>query len=306
MVCLNQTVEAVLRLIVRTFDKAIDIELNLEDPLKIVEADPGQIEQSILNFCLNARDAMPKGGTLTIESRNVELTEAEARLNTGARPGPYVRLSVIDTGRGMDPKTQQHIFEPFFTTRKEKGGTGLGLAMVYGIIRNHGGFVTVSSELGEGSAFHIYLPADHQTCNESTLEEKKPMEEGHEGILLVDDEPTLLQLGERLLSTLGYSVHTASNGEEACRIYQEQRPTIHLVILDYLMPGMNGEETFFALKKINPEVRVLLASGFSREGRPQELINAGIQGFIPKPFMIQDLSKAVRQALDISSKISEE
>lgn len=297
-VCLNGTVETVLRLVARTFDKAINIELNLEDSLNIVEADPGQIEHSLLNFCLNARDAMPAGGTLSIETRNVELSETEARLNTDACPGSYVRLSVTDSGRGMDPGTLNRIFEPFFTTRKEKGGTGLGLAMVYGIIRNHGGFVTVTSEVGRGSAFHLYLPANDQICNGHADKEEKTMKEGSETILLVDDEPILLQLGERLLTTLGYQVITASNGEDACRIYQERNTEIQLVILDYLMPGMSGEETYYTLKKITPQVRVLLASGFSREGRPQELINEGVQGFIPKPFMIQDIAEAVRQALD--------
>ena len=207
-------------------------------------------------------------------------------------------LAVEDTGHGMDAETMERIFDPFFTTRRGSGGTGLGLAMVYGIVENHGGFVRVSSRPGRGSRFEIHLPAVHAPCVEQTETEDPTMPRGDETVLVVDDEPMLTQLAERILSALGYRVLTAGDGDEACRILAEHRGAVDLVILDLVMPGPSAEETFRRLRETDPRPAVLLSSGYSQEGRPQALLRAGARGFIQKPYVMQDLAKAVRAALE--------
>ncbi|MBI4467824.1 MAG: PAS domain S-box protein [Acidobacteria bacterium] len=296
---LNEVVDRVRTLISRTFDRAIRIESYQTEGMWPFEGDAGQIEQCLLNLAVNARDAMPNGGLLMIETENITLDEAYTRSHLGTRPGKYVMLSVTDSGIGMDPATRSRIFEPFFTTKEKGKGTGMGLAMVYGIVNNHGGHIDVKSELGEGTSFRIYLPASEKTEQiEQQIVKDAPLPRGIETILVVDDERVIRELSQEMLERFGYTVLTAANGEEAARLFSERGDEIALVILDMIMPGMNGEKTFERLQEINGYVRVLLSSGYSANNQVQGLLLAGAKGFIQKPYEIRQLSHAVRNILD--------
>jgi signal transduction histidine kinase/CheY-like chemotaxis protein len=261
-----------------------------------VRADQGQMEQVLMNLFVNAWQAMPAGGRLYLETRNVFLDQEHAATYL-VRPGRYVRISVTDTGVGMDEKTKQRVFEPFFTTREMGRGTGLGLATVYGIVKGHKGAITVYSEKGRGTTFNIYLPASEETASE---EMKPPADVSGDGetILVVDDEPAVLHVTETLLERLGYRVRSAQSGPEAINIYKASGTGIDLVVLDMIMPGMGGGETFERLKEMNPKVKVILASGYSLNGEAEQIFKKGCRGFLQKPFTKGELSRKIRQILE--------
>jgi PAS domain S-box-containing protein len=294
---LNGTIRDVATLLRRTIPKNIHIHHRLDTQPVIVQGDPNQLEQVFLNFALNARDAMPQGGTLTFSSEPVAFTEEDARLNPGLAPGQYIRVNVTDTGVGIPREFQERIFEPFFTTKELGQGTGMGLAMVYGIVRNHGGVVRVYSEVGHGTTFRVYLPlVDHQT-EDREPEETESTLSGSGRILVVDDEEVVRTLLDDMLTALGYDVVLASNGREAVDYYRMFGGDVDLVILDMVMPEMDGRECFLAIKAMNPEVRAILSTGYSRDGAAQEILNEGMVGFVQKPFRVNHLSQVVHRAL---------
>jgi two-component system cell cycle sensor histidine kinase/response regulator CckA len=275
--------------------KEIDIRLDLANDLLAVEADPNQVEQVLLNIFINAWQAMPEGGKLRIRSANV--TEA-AMLNRRFRPKPgrYAMITVSDTGMGMDQETMVRIFEPFFTTKGMGRGTGLGLASAYGIMKSHGGYIDVDSVKGEGSTFLLCLPATSKSVREA-MAVVHDIRNGNGTILLVDDEEEVLQVGSEMLKRLRYDPFSAKQGAEAVDIYRSNLGRIDLVILDMIMPGMSGSQTFDKIREIHPEARVLLSSGYSIEGQAKEIINRGCCGFIQKPFTMNDLSAKLQSLL---------
>jgi two-component system, cell cycle sensor histidine kinase and response regulator CckA len=278
--------------------KEITIHHNLATDLWLTDVDSGQIDQVLLNLYVNAWQAMPGGGDLYLRTSNVILEEKMFKDYNG-KNGRYVKISVTDTGVGMDEKTKERIFEPFFTTKEMGRGAGLGLASVYGIIKNHNGFINVYSEKGQGSTFNIYLPASaHQEIKEQKTEQNMEISRGTETILLVDDESLILDVAKDLLIALGYKVFTAHNGTAAMDIYKQSKETIDLVILDMVMPEMNGGEIFDELKKINPAVKVLLSSGYSINGQASKIISRGCVGFIQKPFTMLEIASQLRKILD--------
>ena len=276
--------------------KEIKLDTSRLRPIRNVEVDQSQIEQVLLNLFVNAWHAMPGGGDLFISTANVDVDETFVKPYR-IDPGPYVRLSVTDTGVGMDKSTQQRVFEPFYTTKEMGRGTGLGLASAYGIIKNHGGFIEVESEPGEGATFHIYLPASEKRVAEE-IETIEKVLKGDETILLVDDEQMIIEIGQEILNALGYRVLPAMSGHEALEIYQDNKNSVDMVILDMIMPNMSGGETFDRLKIIDPDVRVLLCSGYSLSGQATEILERGCDGFIQKPFKLRELSVKIREILD--------
>jgi len=295
---LNNQIQHIEKLLHRTIPRMIDIRLELADDLKRINADSGQIEQIVINLAVNARDAMGEKGTLTIQTENVFLDQEYCRLNVEAKPGEHVMLSVSDTGSGMDRETVQHIFEPFYTTKELGRGTGLGLAMVYGIIKQHEGHITCCSELGKGTKFRIYLPAILSAPEEVAESVAEMPAFGTETLLLVDDEDALRNLGERILTKNGYTVISAANGVEALAVYAREKEKISLIILDLIMPAKGGKDCLHELLKIDPAVKVLIASGYSAGTSKKECVEMGAKGFVGKPFRIKDLLLQVRKTLD--------
>ena len=248
-----------------------------------------------MNLYVNASDAMPGGGDLFLRSRNVTHEDFRNAVYE-PKPGTYVMLEVEDTGEGMDNKTMERIFDPFFTTKEMGRGTGLGLASVYGTIKGHGGYIDVVSQKGKGSRFAIYLPASDKRIEprEKTV---RRFYKGKETILVIDDEDVVLDIGVQLLQAMGYTVKSASGGNEAIGIYRQHRETIDMVILDMIMPDMGGGEVFDRLREINPRVAVLLSSGYSIDGKAREILARGCNGFIQKPFSMEKLSEKIREVL---------
>jgi len=291
---LNELVKNQTRMFQRT-RKEITIYENYEKNLWATDVDRGQIDQVLLNFYVNAWQAMPGGGDLTVKTENIIIDE-NYDAHFEVKPGKYVKISVADTGVGMDETTRQRIFEPFFTTREMGRGTGLGLASVYGIIKNHEGFINVYSELSEGTTFTVYLPASAKIV----VKEKKSYDklvDGHGTILLVDDEDMIIGVGKQMIKRLGYHVLTAGGGKEAIEIYKENQDKIDLVVLDMIMPVMGGGETFEKLKENDNNVRVLLSSGYSLNSQASEIMAKGCAGFIQKPFYMKELSQKIAEIL---------
>jgi two-component system, cell cycle sensor histidine kinase and response regulator CckA len=296
---INDLVEKTITMFGRT-KKEISINQMYQKNIWTVKVDQGQIEQVLLNLFVNALQAMPGGGNLDLETKNVILSENDAKLFL-LPEGRYIVICIKDTGVGMDKATRARIFEPFFTT-KEMGrgrGAGLGLASAYGIIKGHNGIIDVISEKGHGSTFFIYLPA---TEEELIAENKSPgtIEKGNETLLLVDDEDKIIDVTSEILKTLGYNVLVAKSGSVAIDIYKEKQKEIDLVILDMIMPVMSGDETFDALKAINPQVKVILSSGYSIDGQATKIMDKGCRCFIQKPYKIVDISNKIREALAIN------
>ncbi|MBW2538337.1 MAG: response regulator [Deltaproteobacteria bacterium] len=276
--------------------KEIHVHQELDENLLNVRTDQGQIEQVLFNLLVNAADAMPLGGNLFLKTINI--THANM-LNKPykAAPGNYVLLTVRDTGSGMEKKTLERIFEPFFTTKGLSKGTGLGLASVYGIVKAHGGYIDVFSEKGQGTTFEVSLPA----FEKEPAQEKAVFNElfdGIETVLLIDDEQMIIDVGKEMLTQLGYKVLTATSGIEALDVYRRNQDTIDLLVLDMIMPDMEGGATYDKIKDLNPNVKVLLASGYSIDGRASEIMKRGCNGFIQKPFNMKELSDKIRNILD--------
>ena len=291
---LNELIKKQNRMFGRT-KKEITIRGKYEENPWSVEVDRGQIEQVLLNLYVNAWQAMPGGGDLYLETENVTLDENYVK-PFSIEPGRYVKISVTDTGVGMDKETQEKIFDPFFTTKEVGRGTGLGLASAYGIIKNHGGFINIYSEKGHGTTFNIYLPASEK---EVTEEKKSAGEilEGSETILFVDDEDMIIEIAGELFEPLGYKVLVARSGKEAIEIYEKNKERIDIVLLDMIMPDMSGGDTYDSLKEINPKVKVLLSSGYSINGTATEILDRGCDSFIQKPFKMKELSQKLREIL---------
>ena len=291
---MNRLIAATAALFGRT-KKEIRIHEKYGEGLWAVDADRGQMDQVLLNLFVNAWQAMPGGGDLFLQTDNVHLDTASVAPYE-IQPGPYVKVSVTDTGVGMDEKTRQRIFDPFFTTREMGRGTGLGLASAYGIIKGHGGFINVYSEKGHGTTFSIYLPA---STREAVREAppKSAIRRGHETVLVVDDEPMILDVTREMLEGLGYRALVAQGGADALEVYRADHGRIDLVILDMIMPGMGGGELLDRMKAVNPGVRVILSSGYSINGEAKAILARGARLFLQKPFRLDDLSQKIREAL---------
>src|SRR5437588_10219528 len=296
---LNTVVTGMGRMLTRVINEDIDLRFRLTDSLGQIKADPGQIEQVLLNLAVNARDAMPDGGTLSIKTENVHLNGKLSQSHLVIESGHYVMMSVSDNGCGMDVETKSHIFEPFFTTKEVGKGTGLGLATVYGIVKQSGGNIWVYSELGKGTIFKIYLPRVDEIVDEATTdsESKAPMR-GEEIILLVEDEEVVRNLACEILQTYGYSVLTAANGSEGLRIGLEFEGPIDLVITDVIMPLMNGRELAERLREIRPHIGVIFMSGFTDDAIVHHGVLDESMFFIQKPFSPDALAAMARQVLD--------
>jgi len=295
-IIVNEVLEETVRLLERTLEKSVDVKTRFTADVPFINGDAGQLQQVFMNLCLNARDAMPKGGTLTIETRLVVVDDTVTGKPSNLTSGNYVEVSISDTGIGIDEKIRQHIFEPFFTTKEQGKGTGLGLAVVYGIVQSHKGFVTVESTVGVGTTFRVYFPiSEFQPRTEvSEVETEKEQISGEGTILVVDDEEMILDLSEELLTDLGYQVLKAGSGEESIEMYRKRGGEIDLVILDLAMPKIDGEEAFRQLKALNSDVKVLIASGLIEPEHRRRMEEAGIAGFLQKPYRITELAKTIQ------------
>jgi PAS domain S-box-containing protein len=297
IVDLNRIVTGFEPLLRRLIGEHIELRALLPKDLGAVRADPGQVEQVIMNLAINARDAMPNGGRLTIETANVELADTYTCTHAGVTPGPYVMLAVTDTGTGMTPEVRSRLFEPFFTTKDQ--GSGFGLAIVYGIVRAGGGTIWVYSEPGLGSTFKVYLPRVEQDGTAvQTRATGAELPRGSETILLAEDEPVVRDLAQQLLEQQGYRVLAASHGKEALRVAEAYEGDIDLVLTDIVMPGMNGREMVRHLLWTRPKIRILYMSGYADHTVLRDEVDRAWTSFLQKPFTPDGLANAVRRALD--------
>ena len=292
----HEIVKEIQTLLNSTIDRRIELEVRLEADRSSVVGDPSQLQNALLNMGINASHAMPGGGRFTISSRNTYLDEVFCKASVfNLAPGHYIELEVRDTGSGIEPENLDRIFDPFFTTKAQEKGTGLGLAMVFSTVKQHGGSITAHSEVGRGTSFKILLPL----AGEGGLVklEAPPAVKGSGLILVVDDERVVRITAQGILESLGYQILTAQNGQEALDIYTRMDGKIDLVLLDMVMPVMNGKDCFRALKKIDPQVRVVLSSGFTQEQDLAEMKDLGLKAFIRKPFRSASVSMVVHEAL---------
>ena len=290
---IHQVVGEVISLLSHTIDKRILIHRKLAAHPSMVLGDPTRLENALLNLALNARDAMPSGGAITFTTEITALEEDFCRtLHGDFLPGDYIHVRVIDTGCGMDKKTLNRIFDPFFTTKERGKGSGMGLPSVYGTVLSHKGAVTVDSEPGNGSTFHLYLPLLKDAVDTPAGEAPPAPEGKYLGhILIVDDESIVAESIKRLLMLLGYTVTLCRNGREAIDFYNANWTSVDIVIIDMIMPVMSGSDTFLAMKKINPEIVAFIASGYCLDGEAQDILDGGAKGFMQKPFDISELRK---------------
>jgi CheY-like chemotaxis protein len=299
---LNQEVGELRDLVERTIPRMIEVEFHLDGNLKALNADSAQLKQVLMNLVVNAKDAMPEGGKLVIETKNITLDQDFCKRYAEVKPGEYVLLSISDTGHGMDHDTLEHIFDPFYTTKEVGKGTGLGLAIVYGIVKNHEGYVMCSSRPGAGTSFRIYFPmteVETETVDSMGSPESKPFAlGGNETVLLVDDEEFIRELGMDVLGQAGYTVLTANDGEEALKVYRREHGRIDLIILDLIMPGMGGSKCLEELLKVNPQAQILIASGYSPDASTKGTLQSGAADFINKPYDTKQLLLLVRKILD--------
>ena len=292
---LNRMVEETSETFGRT-RKEINIHRQLAEELSAIEADTGQIEQMLLNLFVNAADAMSRGGDLILKTMNTNHKDMRGKVYD-PRPGKYVLLTVSDTGTGMDKETMERIFHPFFTTKEMGRGTGLGLASAYGVVKAHSGYIDVDSEKGTGSTFSIYLPASQKRV-EKAIKTTMEVTKGTGTVLLVDDEDVIQEVGKKLLEAMGYRVLLAGDGKEAVEVYGKNRDVIDILILDIVMPNMGGGEAYDCVKEINPDIKVLLSSGYSIDGEATKILERGCNGFIQKPFRMNELAEKIREILD--------
>ncbi len=295
---LNNTVVETLNLLEKVLGSNIEIRANLAPDLAVVRADPVQLEQVVMNLCINARDAMPQGGSLILDTSNVAFDERLCALQPLARPGNYAMLSVTDSGIGMDAATLDRIFEPFFTTKEVGKGTGLGLATIYGIVRQHNGFVHVYSELGLGSTFRVYLPAVDVAVDVSAAEAQQPVRGGTETLLIAEDHEGLRHLAVETLSALGYEVIVTNDGEQALAEFQRNRSRISLCLLDVVMPKLSGPEVYERICADSPNFPVVFATGYSADIALLQKAQAKGLPILQKPYAPRDLARKIREVLD--------
>ena len=302
---LNNSVKNVLKIGKNSFDKSVEFSVAYSDKPVLVNADPTQMEQVILNLCVNASHAMTimrkkdehKGGTISISFDVIESDKYFSMSHPGAKQVDYHLLNVSDTGIGMDQETIANIFNPFFSTKDKGVGSGLGLSMVYNIIKQHSGFIDVYSEEGKGSYFNIYLPV-LKTQNQIIQEVEEDIEYGSGLVLVIDDEDVIRKIAGEILEQLGYDVVIAEDGIRGIEIYKERKNEIDLVLLDMAMPKLSGKETYIELKKNNPSVRVLMTSGFKFDERVQDALDLGVNGFVQKPYSIKTISREIKKILE--------
>ena len=294
-------IKEIVKILRETLPKSIEINFQLPDDLWIISADATQMHQVLMNLCVNARDAMPEGGSISIKAENTLVDENYARMHIEAKAGRFVLVTVSDTGPGMSPEIQSRIFEPFFTTKEMSKGTGLGLSTALTIVKSHGGFMNVYSEVNKGSQFALYLPAlDAPGKTEAgALQTDLPLGNG-ELILVVDDEESIREITRGTLETFGYTVLTASDGTEAVGLYADRKNDIAVVLTDMMMPFMDGPATIRALQKMNPAIKIIAASGLTAGHKPGEAALEGVKIFLSKPYTAEKLLKALAEILKSS------
>jgi len=281
-----------------TFAKSIEIRTEVAKGLWDITGDPTQIHQVVLNLCVNARDAMPNGGILKMEADNMHLDEHYARMHPDAKAGDYVVIHISDTGTGISPHVLQKMFEPFFTTKEFGKGTGLGLSTVLAIVKSHGGFISVYSEIGKGTIFKLYFPAQINSASAELVVKPENLPAGNgEVILVIDDEASIREITKETLETFGYRVITANDGVEGVAVYAQKKNSIDAVLTDMMMPLMNGEVTIRALQKINPQVKIIASSGFAGNGTNIETAQNGAHDFLTKPFTAEKLLRSLEAIL---------
>ena len=296
---LNTLVVEIDKMLQRLIGEDIDLVSILKPDLGQIKADPGQIEQVLLNLVVNARDAMPRGGKITIETANAELEQSYARSHASVVAGSYVLLAISDTGTGIAQLIQERIFEPFFTTKEVGKGTGLGLSTAYGIVKQSGGYIWVYSEVGKGTTFKVYLPRVDQADDSESVGVMQPeLPRGHETVLIVEDEDQLRNMAQKVLEDTGYSVMTAANGEEALSICQDFHGPVDLVIIDVVMPSMSGTELAKRIVPVRPQAKVLYMSGYTDDSIVRHGILEHNVFFLQKPFTLISLTQKVREVLD--------
>lgn len=294
---IHEQIQEVIRLLGRTIDKRICVSQRFIPGTPLVKGDPGQLQQVLMNLAINARDAMESGGELSFETGIVNIDEGYCQAHVEAKVGQYLLIAVTDTGFGIPSEQLGRIFEPFYTTKEQGKGSGMGLAMVYGIVKNHEGFVNVYSEVGHGTTFKIYLPLEEGAAAAAEKPDKEGIMPGTGRILLIDDEEMVRGLASEMLTHLGYEVVTADDGEQGVRMYRRADQTFDLVIIDMIMPKLGGRDCFRELKRINPHIKAILSTGYGINGKAQEILNDGVRGFIQKPYRIDQLGRIVKQVL---------
>ncbi|MGD9206191.1 MAG: ATP-binding protein, partial [Desulfobacterales bacterium] len=293
-------VKEALKMLRASLPTTISIQQNIEKNIGIIEADPTQIHQVLMNLCTNAAQAIDdKDGVLEISLANVELDQYAAAKISDLLPGHYLKLSIKDTGQGIPSNALSQIFDPYFTTKEKGEGTGLGLAVVQGIIKSLNGAITVDSEVGKGSTFHVYLPTIRRELAKEE-EIQKPLPMGYEHILLVDDEQPLVDIGKQMLERLGYTVDTRTSSIEALKLFEADPNRFDLVITDIVMPNMSGDKLADKIIGIRSDIPIVLCTGYSEKFTRQHATDMGIQAFLMKPLVMQDLANTVRQALSVN------
>jgi len=295
---LKQVLRDVIGILKETIPKSIEIKYAVAEPVGAALVNPTQLSQVLMNLCVNARDAMPQGGDLEITVETARLDELYAQLAPDAKPGRYVMISVRDTGTGIPPQIIDKIFDPFFTTKEQGKGTGLGLSTSLGIVRSHGGFISVYSEPGAGALFKVYLPAPDDGAEAPEREEQpEPPAGDGELILVVDDEEPIRRVTRGLLEAFGYRVVTASDGGEACALYRQKRGEISAVLTDMMMPVMDGAALIAELRRLNPLLPIIASSGLTEAGKEEQALSLGAQKFLSKPYTSAGLLWALRESL---------
>jgi nitrogen-specific signal transduction histidine kinase/CheY-like chemotaxis protein len=291
---IDKVLGGVLKIVTETFDRRIRIEAKLPPELPWVNGDPGQLELAILNLCINARDAMPEGGTLALEASVVSLAPEHLPADAQGRPGQYVRIVIRDSGVGMEPRVLQRVFEPFFTTKEPGKGSGLGLSMAYGIVSRHGGFIGVRSQVGRGSEFTLHLPVASQPAESAREVIPLAAEHGSGTVLVVEDEPLMLSFAADAVREVGYAVVTAEDGARAREICSARASEIDVILLDMIMPGDGWVETLHGLQALSPRARIILTSGYSGAREARRALEEGAAAFIGKPYTIDDLARILK------------
>jgi Signal transduction histidine kinase regulating C4-dicarboxylate transport system len=294
---LNESISNLKKLLGRLIKEDIEFKVELGENDLVVMADQGQLDQIFMNLVTNARDAMPKGGVLTITTGAAQLPPHIVVTSQPGSSGGYALISVIDTGIGIDEETQEKIFDPFFTTKEVGKGTGLGLSMIYGIVKQHDGYIDVESEVGKGTTFNIYFPLIDSTFEKQKEKASRPLKRGAETILVADDDPAVASLVKRILEEFGYKVLEARDGEDAIEQFLKHKDDIHLLLLDVIMPKKNGKEAYDAIRKIKPEIKAIFISGYSAEIIDEQAILEGLN-FIGKPVSPEELLFSLREVLD--------